>query len=40
VSIDQIVLLGGDIGYMVVRKGNAFAPTKHPNFPISIRPYK
>jgi len=38
VSIDQVVLLGGDSGYMVVRKGNAFALTKHPNFPISISP--
>ena len=34
-SIDQIVLLGGDSGYMVVCKDNAFAPTEHPNFPIS-----
>ena len=34
VSVDQTVLLGVDIGYMVVYRGNAFAPINQSNFPI------
>jgi hypothetical protein len=35
VSIDQVDRLGGDIGYMGVYRGNAFAPIKPPTFPTS-----
>lgn len=33
VSVDQTVLLGGDVGYMGVYKGNAFTPIDHHHFP-------